>query len=93
MRCLRFWRRCRLWVPLCGVGYASNKIIPNGLAGLLGQEGYHTSFFHGAPNGSMGFDAIANLLGFKEYYGKTEFGNDAEFDGMWGIWDEPFSSF
>lgn len=71
--------------------YASNKI--NGLAGLLGQEGYHTSFFHGAPNGSMGFDAIANLLGFKEYYGKTEFGNDAEFDGMWGIWDEPFFEF
>ena len=52
--------------------------------------GYDTSFFHGAPNGSMGFLGFGNILGFKNYYGKTEYNNDADFDGIWGIWDEPF---
>ncbi|WP_026063444.1 LTA synthase family protein [Pedobacter arcticus] len=71
--------------------YSGNKI--NSLGGLLGKEGYHTSFFHGAPNGSMGFSSFINLAGIAHYYGKTEYNNDADFDGMWGIWDEPFLQF
>ena len=71
--------------------YASNKI--SGLPGLLIEQGYHTSFFHGAPNGSMGFDAVARLLGFEKYYGMTEFGDNSQYDGYWGIWDEPFFQF
>ena len=51
---------------------------------------YHTSFFHGAANGSMGLLGFSNILGFDNYYGRTEFNNDHEFDGSWGIWDEPF---
>ena len=54
------------------------------------ELGYHTSFFHGAANGSMGFLGFANTLGFDRYYGRTEFNYDEEFDGSWGIWDEPF---
>ena len=54
---------------------------------------YHTSFFHGAANGSMGLSGFANTLGYEEYYGRTEFNNDNEFDGFWGIWDEPFFLF
>lgn len=68
--------------------YATNNV--NSMASVLGNEGYHTAFFHGAPNGSMGFDAFMNLAGFDEYYGMTEYDNDADFDGTWGIWDEPF---
>ena len=60
------------------------------LVSVLNDEGYDTSFFHGAPNGSMGFLGFGNILGIQHYYGKTEFNNDAEFDGVWGIWDEPF---
>jgi len=67
-----------------------------GLAGILGKEGYNTAFFHGANRGSMGFLAFAKKTGFKEYYGREDyaadprFGGDADFDGHWGIWDEPF---
>lgn len=57
---------------------------------LLQKEGYETSFFHGAPNGSMGFSAYTKQAGISHYYGKTEYNNNADFDGMWGIWDEPF---
>jgi phosphoglycerol transferase MdoB-like AlkP superfamily enzyme len=60
------------------------------LVSTLKSEGYTTSFFHGAPNGSMGFLGYSNILGFDNYYGKNEYNNDAEFDGVWGIWDEPF---
>lgn len=67
-----------------------------GLSGLLGKEGWSTAFFHGANRGSMGFMALANKIGFKHYYGREDyaadkrFGGDADFDGNWGIWDEPF---
>lgn len=71
--------------------YSLNKM--EGLASILRKEGYQTTFFHGAPNGSMGFDAITNLLGFEHYVGKTEYGNDADFDGFWGIRDEEFLQF
>ena len=64
-----------------------------GLAGILREEGYQTAFFHGAQNGSMGFQAFAQKTGFQYYYGRTEYeatkGTD-DFDGTWAIWDEPF---
>jgi len=68
--------------------YPKQKI--ESLVSTLKSQGYDTSFFHGAPNGSMGFLGFGNILGYDHYYGKTEFNNDAEFDGVWGIWDEPF---
>lgn len=80
-----------LGVPYVLTPFASNRI--NSLGNLLHDKGYHTSFFHGAPNGSMGFNAFTNLAGFKHYYGKDEYGNNADFDGMWGIWDDRFFSF
>ncbi|SMO81161.1 LTA synthase family protein [Solitalea koreensis] len=77
--------------PYVTTPYSNNDI--NSLAGILGKKGYTTSFFHGAPNGSMGFSAFAKVAGFQNYFGKTEYNNDDDFDGMWGIWDEPFFQF
>ncbi|MDM1398669.1 sulfatase-like hydrolase/transferase [Myroides odoratimimus] len=68
--------------------YPKQKI--ESLVSTLKSKGYDTSFFHGAPNGSMGFLGFGNILGYDHYYGKTEYNNDADFDGTWGIWDEPF---
>ncbi|MCG8581168.1 MAG: sulfatase-like hydrolase/transferase [Bacteroidales bacterium] len=80
-----------LVLPYVVSEYSSNQI--NALPYLLKKEGYQTAFFHGAPNGSMGFDSFANVAKFDDYKGMTEFNNDDEFDGMWGIWDEPFFQF
>ena len=80
--------------PFFVTGYSLNNI--SGLAGQLGAEGYTTAFFHGADNGSMGFQAFARTTGFQHYYGRTEynadsrFGGDNDFDGTWAIWDEEF---
>ena len=80
-----------LKTPFILSNYSGNKI--NSLASLLKTENYSSAFFHGAPNGSMGFDAFSQQAGFDAYFGMTEYGNDNDFDGFWGIWDEEFFQF
>lgn len=71
-----------------------NKV--SGVAGELKKMGYSSAFFHGAPNGSMGFQAFANTTSFDRYYGMDEFCSSPDhngmddYDGTWAIWDEPF---
>jgi phosphoglycerol transferase MdoB-like AlkP superfamily enzyme len=77
--------------PFIVSNYSLNKV--DGIAAALNSKGYHSAFFHGAPNGSMGFEAFAKKIGFKEYYGMTEYEQEkgeGDFDGTWAIWDEPF---
>lgn len=80
-------------IPSFKDAYTSSSFVKQktqSLVSVLKEEGYDTSFFHGAPNGSMGFLGFGNILGIEHYYGKNEYNNDADFDGTWGIWDEPF---
>ncbi len=71
----------------------------SGIAGELKKNGYYSAFFHGAENGSMGFEAFAHATGYDDYFGRTEynkdgrFDGDKDFDGMWAIWDEEFLQF
>ena len=71
----------------------------SGMARQLDGKGYTTAFFHGAQNGSMGFQAFARATGYQQYLGRTEFSNDPttrgdkDYDGTWAIWDEPFLQF
>jgi phosphoglycerol transferase MdoB-like AlkP superfamily enzyme len=77
--------------------YSMNDL--SGLARQLDGKGYKTAFFHGAQNGSMGFQAFARATGYQQYLGKTEYyadpttGGDKDYDGMWAIWDDPFLQF
>ena len=74
--------------------YSLNNV--SSIAGELANSGYSSAFFHGAENGSMGFQAYARTCGFQQYYGRSEykadprFHGDADFDGTWAIWDEEF---
>ena len=80
-------------IPTVKVAYTSSpyaKQPTQSLVSIAKEMGYDTSFFHSAPNGSMGFLGFSNILGFNHYYGKTEYNNDEDYDGVWGIWDEPF---
>ncbi len=74
--------------PFILSNYSGNAI--NSIASLLKPQGYYSAFFHGAPNGSMGFDAFMKQAEFDNYFGKNEYNNNADFDDIWGIWDEPF---
>jgi phosphoglycerol transferase MdoB-like AlkP superfamily enzyme len=64
-----------------------------GLATTLKKKGYDAGFFHGAPNGSMGFSAITNMLSIKKYFGQNEYGRKEDSDGFWGIPDELFLNY
>jgi arylsulfatase A-like enzyme len=67
-----------------------------GLAKELGTKGYYSAFFHGADNGSMGFQSFSRVIGYNDYFGmedfvkKPEYGGNSVFDGYWAIWDEEF---
>ncbi|SFC80322.1 Phosphoglycerol transferase MdoB [Flavobacterium phragmitis] len=71
--------------------YSLNKT--NSLPKILKKEGYATSFFHGAFNGSQNFDQYSKASGFEQYYGKDEYIGPEAFDGKWGIFDEEFLQF
>lgn len=74
--------------PYIVTPYSTNSV--SSIADCLKRKGYTTAFFHGAPNGSMGFQAYARSAGFDAYYGMNEFGDHSAFDGTWALWDEPF---
>jgi phosphoglycerol transferase MdoB-like AlkP superfamily enzyme len=74
--------------PFISSQFTSNYFV--GLGTMLTQKKYATSFFHGGHNGTMYFDSFMKSSGVEKYYGATEYGNSADDDGVWGIWDEPF---
>ena len=74
--------------PYIVTPYSTNAV--SSLAACLREKGYATAFFHGAPNGSMGFQAYARSAGFDLYFGMNEYDGIEAFDGTWAIWDEEF---
>jgi len=77
--------------PMINSGYSLNEVY--GLPKILKKNGYSTSFFHGAFNGSQNFDQYCKVAGFEHYYGKNEYPDDKAFDGTWGVYDEEFLQF
>ena len=79
--------------PLTLSDYAADSLYA--LPAILRDRGFHTAFFHGSYNGVMGFDRLCAQMGFDQYYGKNEYMADrlsrpGDFDGCWGIFDEPY---
>lgn len=70
--------------------YDGNRI--NSLASTLKTKGYTTAFFHGGNDGTMGFDNFAAAAGYENYIGRKAYGPN-DFDGNWGVFDEPFYQF
>lgn len=71
--------------------FASNRI--ESLPSILRNRGYETVFYHGGENGTMGFDAFSQLAGIERYVGKNQYPHNGDYDGNWGIFDEPFFQF
>lgn len=72
--------------------YGSQK--GNSIASVLAEHNYHCSFYHGGHPGTMGFDAYAEIADFHSYKDKSYYtGKDEDYDGKWGIYDEPYLQF
>lgn len=79
--------------PFTNSKYSDNNFT--GMPAIFKRHGYRTAFFHGSYNGVMNFDKLCTKIGFDEYLGKNEYeaegmGKPEDYDGAWGILDEPF---
>lgn len=77
--------------PFITSNFQTNEL--HGLGELLGRAGYATSVFHGAENGTMGFNTFGGMVGVRQYFGLNEYPGGAQspgYDGHWGIFDEPY---
>lgn len=74
--------------PFITSTYATNQY--KGIANILKEEGYSSSFFHGGTRGTMGFYQFSKKAGFDNYFGKEDYNNKEDYDGTWGIFDGPF---
>lgn len=74
--------------PFIDSEFSANQVI--GLGNLLTSHGYKTSFFHAANKGSMHFDSFSRSVGVEHYYAREDYPNKIDYDGTWGIFDEPF---
>lgn len=66
------------------------------LPAMLADKGYSTAFFCGSERGSMGFGAYARSAGVDRLVSREDYEarhGTGDFDGYWGIWDEPFLQF
>lgn len=68
--------------------YNTNTIAS--LGSLLHAKGYTNSFYHGGHNGTMSFDSYVGMSQSGKYFGLTEYPHKKDFDGSWGIADEPY---
>lgn len=69
--------------------FQTNKL--KGIGNYLSSQGYSSSFYHGARNGTMGFDNFIAVTGSGKYMGLDEYPHkDKDFDDNWGIYDEPY---
>ncbi len=68
--------------------YQTNTL--HSIGNYLAKQGYQTSFYHGGKNGTMSFDRFVANTQAGKYYGLNEYPNQKDFDGNWGIADEPY---
>lgn len=71
--------------------YSSFNTVPfRGIGTILKDSGYQTHFFMGASPDHFGFGKWCRMLGIDHYYSEKEYGNPADHDGHWGIYDHKF---
>ena len=62
----------------------------HGIGSILKQQGYNTSFFHGAEYDHFNFAKLSKMIGIDDYYSKDTYRKSGHDDGNWGIYDEYF---
>ncbi len=78
---------------LSNTSYISSKYGGNAIESLprtLKKQGYSSAFYHGGANGTMGFQAFTQIAGIDNYCGEEDYPHEEDFDGNWGIFDEPY---
>jgi phosphoglycerol transferase MdoB-like AlkP superfamily enzyme len=77
--------------PLSKSIFSGNKFVC--MPKLLKDSGYTNYFFHGGSRGTMGFESYTLSNGFDRYFSRSDYPEKDDYDGTWGIFDEPFMLF
>lgn len=67
-----------------------NAVPFRGIGALLKEQGYTTSFFHGAEYDHFNFAKLCRMVGIDHYYSKDTYRHREYDDGNWGIYDGYF---
>lgn len=70
-----------------------NKNTLDSPARLLAAKGWDTTFYYGCKHGSFNIDQTAYASGYHRIIDREAYGDDRDFDGMWGIFDYPMAAF
>lgn len=74
--------------------FSTSRYVANSftsLAGLLKNESYHSSFYHGGNKNSMNFESFSRNAGYDVFYDRDDYPEpEAHYDGTWGISDHYF---
>ncbi|MDE7443212.1 MAG: sulfatase-like hydrolase/transferase [Muribaculaceae bacterium] len=60
---------------------------------LLRDSGYSSVFYHGSSPGSYNIEQIAMTMGMERTVNRETYGNEDDFDGMWGIFDSKMAEY
>lgn len=60
---------------------------------LLQREGYSTRYYSGCNARSLAMDQMAKLMGMQKVVDRDTYGNDADYDGVWGISDHAMGAY
>ncbi|MCM1336540.1 MAG: sulfatase-like hydrolase/transferase [Candidatus Amulumruptor caecigallinarius] len=71
--------------------YNSNRL--DSPAWLLGKKGWDTAFYYGCNHGSFSIDQMAAAAGYRRIRSREDYGDDSDYDGVWGIFDEPMGQY
>ncbi len=68
--------------------YRLTSLLPKlrGLGEIFQENGYAVRFMHGAPENSMGIEAICSMSGYELFVSEEDF-PVGQSNGSWGIWD------
>lgn len=70
-----------------------NKNTLDAPARLLAEKGWDTTFYYGCKHGSFNIDQTAFASGYNRIVDREKYGDDSDYDGMWGIFDYPMAEY
>lgn len=74
-----------------GSPYDANTV--DALPALLRGKGYMTKYYTGANHGSFAIDQMAIMMGMQSVADRETYGDDRDFDGVWGIYDHAMARY
>ena len=74
-----------------GSPYEGNAV--DAMPALLRRKGYATKYYTGANHGSFAIDQMAMMMGMQSVSDRETYGDDRDFDGVWGIYDHAMARY